>query len=252
MRLLFCHILDPVNVGDRVCCPRPYFDWAPFETHEVDIRSELFTFDSANAIIFGGGGLLCEGQIAQVSRLLNHGKQLGIPVIGWGFGHNMIGMTAQSHPAFLSEFDLIAVRDRCGLRYCPCPSCLHPLFINRTDPEPVHERVYYSHHHRVLEAGDAPHLTNTRAPFEMEFILNFLASGRTVVTSTFHGAYWALLLGRRVIVPDCWSSRFLSLPGSHDGAPINTGPVPGYYEECVRLNLEFGADVKTLLKARYP
>ena len=38
--------------------------------------------------------------------------------------------------------------------------------------------------------------------------LAFLASGETVITSTYHGAYWGLMLGRKVIVVP-WATKFL-------------------------------------------
>jgi hypothetical protein len=43
---------------------------------------------------------------------------------------------------------------------------------------------------------------------DLDGALAFLASGETIITSTYHGAYWGLMLGRRVIVVP-WATKFL-------------------------------------------
>lgn len=43
-------------------------------------------------------------------------------------------------------------------------------------------------------------------------IAAFLGSGETVITNSYHGAYWALLLGRRVLVYEPWCSKWLLTP----------------------------------------
>jgi hypothetical protein len=40
----------------------------------------------------------------------------------------------------------------------------------------------------------------------------FLGSGRCVLTNSYHGAYWAALLGREVLVFEPWNSKWLLTP----------------------------------------
>ena len=51
-------------------------------------------------------------------------------------------------------------------------------------------------------------MTNEHA--DMETILDFLGSGETILTSSFHGAYWGTLLGRKVLAFP-FSSKFFTL-----------------------------------------
>lgn len=240
MRILFTHIIDPLNAGDRVCSPMPYFSWGSHEAEEVDFRAENYTFSKSGAVILGGGGLMCEGGNRKIARIWSFCRRNGIKIIGWGFGHNLIGPQERSWPRFLGMFDLIAIRDRIpNIEYCPCPSCLHPSIRAYRDTEPKHERVYYSHMDRILDSRGQPHLTNARAAFEFEYVMSFIASGATVVTSTFHGAYWGLLMNRKVVVPDAWATRFQSLPAAVGRIESDAYRLPRYLDECEFINRRF-------------
>jgi hypothetical protein len=85
---------------------------------------------------------------------------------------------------------------------------MHPIF---DDPgEAVHELVKYSAVRRVdCSHGPEPHMTNVDGTIEES--VRFLASGRSIITSSYHGAYWGMLLGRRVHVIS-WGSKFDYLP----------------------------------------
>ena len=43
-------------------------------------------------------------------------------------------------------------------------------------------------------------------------MLEFLGSSEVVVTSAYHGLYWATLLGRKVVVANMFSSKFAAFP----------------------------------------
>jgi exopolysaccharide biosynthesis predicted pyruvyltransferase EpsI len=95
-------------------------------------------------------------------------------------------------------------------------------------------------------------VSNMKSP--MEEIIGKLAAGETVVTSSYHGAYWATLLGRKVVgiptsskfydlrhpIPICHRSdwrRYTNLARSYDGA----------LEECRAANLSFYERVMNLV-----
>ena len=42
--------------------------------------------------------------------------------------------------------------------------------------------------------------------------ISFISSARYVITNTYHGAYWSMLMGKKVILYDLWSTRFAGLP----------------------------------------
>lgn len=105
--------------------------------------------------------------------------------------------------------DLYFPRDELpGFDVVPCASCMHPAFD--VEREPRHKVIRYSAARRIdLNDGQTPHMTNENGTIEEA--LAFLASGEKVVTSSYHGAYWAGLLGRQVEVVS-WGSKFHYLP----------------------------------------
>jgi exopolysaccharide biosynthesis predicted pyruvyltransferase EpsI len=89
----------------------------------------------------------------------------------------------------------------------------------------------------------------------MSDVLKHLASGEIVVTTSYHGAYWATLLGRRVIVIKPWSTKFMHMKHS----PVLLDSLdwlrsidqavayPNALEECRAANVAFYDKVVTLL-----
>lgn len=144
-------------------------------------------------------------------------------------------------------YDLFGMREYVDPKhYVPCPSCMSGLF----------DRQYTIRHEAVLFANASDNI-RLRYPFaviglprfdntaSLERILDFLGSAETVVTNSFHGAYWATLLGRRVVcVP--YSSKFhhMKFPPamSRDGADwrtLETRTYPEALEDCRAVNRAF-------------
>jgi exopolysaccharide biosynthesis predicted pyruvyltransferase EpsI len=74
---------------------------------------------------------------------------------------------------------------------------MHPAFDKQIEPE--HEIVVYENKQaRPLKSHGFPHMSNEGAT--MEEAVKFIASGEIVVTSSYHGMYWAALLKRRILV----------------------------------------------------
>jgi len=72
---------------------------------------------------------------------------------------------------------------------------MHPAFDRQRQIK--HEIVVFSHKKFQINIPGVPRLTNTTQSFEQ--VLDFLASGETIITSSYHGAYWGTLLGRKVL-----------------------------------------------------
>jgi hypothetical protein len=72
---------------------------------------------------------------------------------------------------------------------------MHPAFDRQREVK--HEIVVFSHKKFQIHIPGVPRLTNTTQNFEQ--VLDFLASGETIITSSYHGAYWGTLLGRKVL-----------------------------------------------------
>ncbi len=129
---------------------------------------------------------------------------------------------------------------------------MHPLFDS--DYPVLHPVVMYNHWEYGVEKPFAmPELRNNTASFDE--IIKFLASGEIVITTSFHGAYWATLLGRRVIVVEPFSWKFytfrhppvIAKASQLRHAMSQACPYPQALKECREANERFGSKVFELL-----
>lgn len=241
-----CHIIDPRNLGDQVCCPLDYFpEW------ESAPRANFPDWESVEGFkVFGGGGIFHPGILDILARISRNPKG---KIVVWGAGINLHGQTELVWPQFLQSWDLVGLRDTGNpWEYVPCASCLHPAFdVTR---EPVHEVVCYSHWEYPLGFRFRT-MTNSQPKEIFPDVLDFIGSGKVLLTNTFHGAYWGLLLGRKVVVVNPFSNRFLGFkpkiefctPDTWHEAAEKSVPAVGYLEECRDLNLKFAEKVKGVL-----
>lgn len=204
--ILALHVRSTRNVGDRWSCPLEYFSFPGFMVAFADMRDPPDI--DPDVVIYGGGSITASPYF----------RRWGCPTIAWGVGH-----TERQRPweeAMLAEHrraaslcDVYFPRDwMMGLKNrVPCASCMHPAFDRALDVTPVHDVVRYSAARRVevQEPSGAQHMTNEDG--SIEDAIAFIASGRKVITSSYHGAYWAQLLGREVELVS-WGSKFDYLP----------------------------------------
>jgi hypothetical protein len=192
VKLVASHFAGSANVGDAVCCPADYFDFgAPVEV--VRFREQIPPCD---AVIFGGGAI--GNNIGKVAA-----RAPARIKIAWGLGETRHRrMTADPAP---TGFDLFGSRDdgQAGAEWVPCASCMSPLFdVSR---EIQHDAVLYFNRRRPLPPVDGIPANHNEVGFDEA--VEFLASGDVVVTNSYHGAYWAHLLGRFVVIVDPYSSK---------------------------------------------
>jgi hypothetical protein len=235
------------NVGDVVCCPQPYFP--EFSGCEVKDISDLEVCGQSKVVIGGGGlmhpaftGSLCMATQAKVKIL-------------WGVGSNVHDSDRLTYPVNPSNFSLAGIRDfGTAWDYVPCPSCLDPVF-DQPIMDPIHEIVVYSHHQVPIGLlHEVPRLTNCGG--SLKEAVSFLSSGQVVVTNSFHGAYWGMLLQRRVILYRPFSSRFLGFKFKPPVCSTRTSLFEAlkvtrihydYKSECRLLNRQFAVKVMEAL-----
>lgn len=203
------HRMDK-NIGDLVSAPTLYFDFPGMEVK----RTEISDIDKQNIsdenVIVGGGGLLSDYFFPYIKAAREKTKKGKL--VAWGIGQQVDeGSWWKDYKTFpykryLEGFDLVGVRDfNLGEPWVPCASCMHSAFDNPTAPE--HEFVVFSHLSRQVPIQGWPTYGNDNSDFEDT--IKFLSSGETVITSSYHGMYWALLLGRNVLVFP-FNSKFFS------------------------------------------
>lgn len=193
----FAHFNQTKNVGDKVCAPYLYFDFPKADV--FDLRTSV---QHRDVLIYGGGAL--RNELGMQHELFPNSLK-----IAWGIGDTVHGATS---PRPIAEgFDLYGSRDwnHAGAFYVPCASCMSRYFDQQH--RIGHEAVLYVNadpgisQRYPISIDDLPTMANES---DFETVIRFLASGEYVVTNSYHGAYWATPLGRRVIICRPYSSKF--------------------------------------------
>ena len=147
LNILNLHRLKTKNVGDLLCAPYKYFpDLLGLDAREIlgfrsadepsaELRVSFKTsFQKADAIVVGGGGLLEIDFFQPFFKFLSENRQPNQKIILWGAGHNswQIGDWRRlKHEYKFDEslFDLIGLRDyNYKYEWVPCVSCMHAEF----------------------------------------------------------------------------------------------------------------------------
>lgn len=198
MKIIYLHRLDLNNPGDLWSTPEKYL---PIEGNVYDIAAPPVK-ESCDLLIVGGGGIINQKE-PWSSRLEGwmDSVSFGRAVI-WGAG---VEAKSARMPA-LSRFDLIGARnvDSGAAFFVPCISCLHTIF----DEAPAGRGVgIISHKKRSISTEGI-----VNAPNDIETVVNYIKQHAVIVTASYHAAYWATLLGRKVYVFDSPGYEKKNLP----------------------------------------
>jgi len=244
--IIATYVIDRQNIGDRLSSPINYFKFPGFRLETLDFRalkpnttpprgkfggslrvSDLQGEPHPNCryhLLLGGGGLLFKSFRSCYERLQELRSYIKGKWIVWGAGQQIYegvktspqdtvvdglnkAKQAFDYQQYLSAFDLVGIRDfAMGYDWLPCASCMHPEFDRERQVQ--HEFVVFSHRKFQLKVGNLPRMTNETQSFAE--VLDFLGSGETILTSSYHGTYWGMLLGRRVLAFP-FSTKFLTL-----------------------------------------
>jgi hypothetical protein len=223
MKLFFGHSIGNSNLGDKVCCPIDYYDF-PYETERIDVAGieKIFPKIENNVLIYGGGGLLHlpssdyrDGHMEYLYDICN----LKAVKIAWGVGHNIhhkpeeFGKILIEWPQVVFDtFGMIGGRDGYqsynGYTYVPCVSCKHKLFQNKYKVN--HDLTLIIHFDGIdLEIENLEKVYAEKDSFEK--VIETIATGKTLITNSYYGAYWGMLLGKKVVVWKPFSTKFLKI-----------------------------------------
>ncbi len=258
------HRLDPTNAGDFYCAPHHYFevlkgkslDIFDYKKEDKAVRENWSQSITDNALVIGGGGLLCLPAFSRQMKLFEKLKSRGKKTVIWGAGHNSINRlrfgNIKRYNVDTSSFGLVGVRDySMKEEWVPCVSCLHPLFDEVRDEKRELGVIFHKktlHNKTAVDTfRDIPSLANS-APFEE--IVTFIKESRTIVTSSYHAMYWAILLGKKVVVFPSSSKFFdfkyppvISHISRYQSDLKKAQSYSGVLEECRGINREFAGKV---------
>lgn len=191
--MIFIHHRDTPNVGDLSCSPADYFDFGSGEIRREHCKKlpEIHHDD----VIVGGGSInaMVFREVAKANARFR-------------VAYGVRGPNNEARP-FLDRFDLVGLReqnhpwiDDKKYFFVPCVSCMSPLF-DRTY-EARWKAVFYKHWRKTTPELEEklcglPTLSNWCS--SMEKAIEFMAGAEIVISNSYHGVYWATLLGKKVV-----------------------------------------------------
>jgi exopolysaccharide biosynthesis predicted pyruvyltransferase EpsI len=264
VKIVNIHRKNTPNRGDLASAPFKYFSQLK-DTVNVDIleyrnpndvnqKKFLSLYEEANLVILGGGGLLEMPKFQESVDFICTSRNNKVVI--WGAGHNSTQLRSWSALGAISisnniqNSQFIGIRDyNLGYEWVPCASCMSDLFDR--EYEIKHEVVLFENYTldsllRIKEqwGSEGNYLSNFKT--SLSDTLAFLGSGETIITNSFHGAYWGTLLGRKVVAIPA-TSKFYSfkhpvpLCSAKDWQTYKK--LAKYYpealEECRQANLNF-------------
>lgn len=253
-QITFSHVIDG-NIGDYASCPIHYLG-AEMRPHAwVDVRA---IDRRSNVMVFGGGGLFMEGLEELIKSHFDQRDENSVWAV-WGAGLNRDG----DYPEWLNQFDLVGMRDESApYRHVPCPTCLHPAFDRAVRTKPTRPFVAYSHYAFPIHDLEAqiPQENNSKPFSAFAEVIDFLASGDVILTTSYHGFLWGQWLGRRTLLMNDRpkSKKFHLLTSSEAAiqttfkkrAAIMSKPQEGLLEDARRKNRIFWRDLQNTIETK--
>lgn len=183
------------------------------------------------------------------------------PRVIWGAGHNSDYIKKLKgdleYPEWLRDFNLIGVRDyNQQYNWVPCASCMHPALRKKYPIK--NDVIWFEHKKQLIKSADfgskpIPRFINSGDNIDQT--IELLGSANIVITNSYHGAYWATLLKKKVIVADPWSSkfnalkhmpRFLNKDTSWEQLVASASVYNDALDECVDVNQQFWNQVQRI------
>lgn len=200
---------DKNNAGDYNCSPLQYFDFNKeigiVNTDGESIKT-IYNPEHINLpIIIGGGGIFYDLQANLIENLCY--KHKGLKIV-WGAGFNFYNLKETPNiPYYFKKINYIGMRDNIyGIEWVPCASCMSNLLDKKYDEK--FEIGILEHHESPIKTN-LPKIDNSK---KIEEILYFIGSCKKIITNSYHGYYWSVLMNKEVnIMPLNNSSKFFNL-----------------------------------------
>lgn len=208
----FISRFDDTNVGDIAASPlNVYGDY--FYKRYLVVKHDIYSVNidgirKEDVVIIGGGGLLdcLEEWQDTINRVLDKCEH----VIGWGLGTNTHYSThSKLKKIRFSRFSLLATRDfanKESLEYCPCVSA---LLLTKIDKHEASKGIGVVTHGSIpISSSVFRRYDTVDNSVDLATLIDFILSHKVIVTNSYHAAYWAQLLERKVIVAEPTSTKF--------------------------------------------
>ncbi len=110
----------------------------------------------------------------------------------------------------LDKVDLLSFRENYGgSKWVPCVSCMHKIFNRNTEKTTIGLGAILN--------GKLKKKTDLKVPTVQDSesfknICALIAASEVIITNSFYGAYWSMLMGKRVMVMEGIDSRVHQIP----------------------------------------
>lgn len=213
-KLHFVHQLEKsyvaANLGDWIASPYYYYI-EYFSKYTCLLHSTWailwHEIENNDIVIFGGGGLIdnSDSLNAVLNRLLSQCKN----VIIWGAGShkysdgNAFGIKSATTPIAFDKAAMVGIRDYkhpYNLPYLPCASCLHSVFDQPVTDIKHKRKVGVMRHGLDNSFGIRNIPSSITNAHPMGEIVKYIRESDVMLVTSYHGAYWSMLLGKKVII----------------------------------------------------
>ena len=269
--IVFSHC-DGRNAGDQLCTPLLYYNFgSEYATQKITLSLKpLPSFINNTVVIYGGGGIIDTSKDRnEYYKNLNQTNTY----IHWGSGANKLNLEnvnwvvanteKELDDDVLENFAVVGRRDYIpkyypNHKYVPCVTCKIKQLKFHYD---IKRRIGIVEHmwlHKIDLNYDKVNMSldsnNT-----IEKLIRFIGESEIIITSSFHGCYWGLLMGKKVIIKCSWSSKFDTLkykptPMTNDiEEDIKRCKIaPQHYlDECIKLNDDFYEEVMGIIQKHF-
>lgn len=250
--------ISPANVGDWLASPYYYFR-SFFSNYNCVLHSIWailwHEIERDDIVIYGGGGLIDNSN--ELNEILNKIFKNCNNVIIWGAGthkyneKNSFGRTPITINIDLNQALYCGVRDYkhpCDKEFIPCASCLHPAFDIDQSQFKIERKigVIKSGLEKSFAISNLPSFISNSEPIGN--IIRYITTSEIMLVSSYHGAFWSMLLGRKVIIP---SSRLEIDKYKFFRYPIGILSENEFnYEKIISIAEEIPEPIKFLAEAR--
>src|SRR5690606_16017866 len=150
----------------------------------------------ADAVIIGGGAVA--GAAKRVWEVRKRAR-----IVAWGVGQTKHGAISRHVSPAARLYDLYGSREGPlldGEHWVPCPSCMHHEIDAWKDSAPTrYAGVYFNSDPNIIGRYPLPasiaRLPKRSNRTSMGEAMRFISSCEVLLTNSYHGAYWAQLLG---------------------------------------------------------
>lgn len=161
-------------------------------TPDIDMQADM--------VIVGGGAILTNaGMIKTIENVLSRIRYQSLVIWGVGKAPNL-GDDVIGRARLWGVRDWNSTNPDDNAHWVPCVSCLHPDLLDLRKSTPTQDFLAVNHWKRRPVNLPVEFTSITNKPNTIDAVMRAIAAHRYIITSSYHAAYWGILMNRRVMI----------------------------------------------------